>query len=36
MGLVDAVDDGWGPHGSVVPMAAIEGEKVSGAVVWTN
>jgi hypothetical protein len=26
--LVDAVDDGWGPGGSVVPMAAIDWELV--------
>ena len=26
--LVDAIDDGWGPRGSVVPMAAIDWDRV--------
>ena len=26
--LVDAVDDGWGPRGAVVPMAAIDWDRV--------
>jgi hypothetical protein len=26
--LVDAVDDGWGPRGEVVPMASIDWERV--------
>lgn len=28
--LVDAVDDGWGPRGQVVPMASIDWERVEG------
>src|SRR4051812_37696114 len=26
--LVDALDDGWGRHGEVVPMASIDWERV--------
>jgi hypothetical protein len=28
--LVDAVEDGWGPRGQVVPMASIDWERVEG------
>ena len=31
--LVDAVDDGWGPRGSVVPMAAIDWDRVEAFLV---
>ena len=27
---MDAVDDGWGPHGQVVPMASVDWERVEG------
>jgi hypothetical protein len=30
--LVDAVDDGWGPRGSVLPMAAVDWDAVPGFV----
>ena len=31
--LVDAIDDGWGPRGSVVPMAAIDWDRVEAFLV---
>src|SRR3954451_3595560 len=31
--LVDAVDDGWGPPGSVVPMAEIDWDRVEAFLV---
>jgi hypothetical protein len=30
--LVDAVDDGWGPRGTIVPMASVNWERVEGFV----
>src|SRR3954451_15204062 len=31
--LVDAVDDGWGPRGTVVPMASIDWDRVEAFLV---
>src|SRR3954470_23453840 len=31
--LVDAIDDGWGPRGGVVPMAAIDWDRVEAFLV---